>query len=133
MAAAYLIRDTDKRSRTIFFLRNQSNLVIPVRYYDFEFGARRGLITSNPRTLVIYNKGSGAFRETTAKNVAREAAYYGARNSSRHYSMGGRNAIEHIQSLAAQGVSLSKAMSIVQKRYESLGPAGFKRKDKKKI
>ena len=46
--------------------------------------------------------------------------------------MGGRNAIEHIQSLAAQGVSLSKAMSIVQKRYESLGPAGFKRKDKKK-
>ena len=88
----------DKRLEQSSSFRNQSNLVIPVRYYDFEFGARRGLITSNPRTLVIYNMGSGAFRETTKKCCQREAAYYGARNSSRHYSMGGRNAIEHIQS-----------------------------------
>ena len=67
----------DKRLEQSSSFRDQSNLVIPVRYYDFQFGARGGLITSNPQTLVIYNKGSGAFRETTAKNVARERLIMG--------------------------------------------------------
>ena len=77
LAAAYLIRDMDKRLEQSSSFRDQSNLVIPVRYYDFQFGARGGLITSNPQTLVIYNDEVGHLEKHSKKYCQRGGLLWG--------------------------------------------------------
>jgi hypothetical protein len=138
LAAAYLIRDMDKRLERNPVFRNNSNLVLPLKYYNWNIGKKGGLNTSNPRFIVINNKGAGIFRELGRREIVRQEAHNRAGILTNAYGMGSINTIGSIRELIErEGLNPIEALSRVEEQFSLVaqsrfGPGGLKKTKKTK-